>query len=80
MPWNNQGGGDQGGPWGQGSGQGGGRGGGSGGPWGQGGGPTPPDLDQAIRQGRDALRRVMPGGTRSGKSLILLLLIFLGIW
>ena len=83
MPWNNQGGGDQGGPWGQGGGQGGGRGGGSGGgPWGQGGGggQTPPDLDQAIRQGRDALRRVMPGGTRSGKSLILLLIIFLGIW
>ncbi len=82
MPWNNQGGGDQGGPWGQGSGQSGGRGGGSGGPWGQGGGggQTPPDLDQAIRQGRDALRRVMPGGTKSGKSLILLLIIFLGLW
>lgn len=93
MPWNNQGGGDQGGPWGQGGGQGGGpgggrggRGGGSGGsgggPWGQGGGgsQTPPDLDQAIRQGRDALRRVMPGGAGSGKSLILLLIIFLGIW
>ena len=88
MPWNNQGGGDQGGPWGQGGGRGG-RGGGSGGsggsgggPWGQGGGggQTPPDLDQAIRQGRDALRRVMPGGTGSGKSLILLLIIFLGIW
>ena len=92
MPWNNQGGGDQGGPWGQGGGQGGGRGGrggrgggsggSGGGPWGQGGGggQTPPDLDQAIRQGRDALRRVMPGGTGSGKSLILLLIIFLGIW
>lgn len=85
MTWNNQGGGDQGGPWGQGGGRGG-RGGGSGGsgggPWGQGGGgsQTPPDLDQAIRQGRDALRRVMPGGTGSGKSLILLLIIFLGIW
>lgn len=89
MPWNNQGGGDQGGPWGQGGGQGGGRGGrgggsggSGGGPWGQGGGggQTPPDLDQAIRQGRDALRRVMPGGAGSGKSLILLLIIFLGIW
>ena len=84
MPWNNQGGGDQGGPWGQGGGQGGGRGGSGGGgnPWGQGGGgQTPPDLDQAIRQGRDALRRVMPGGgAGSGKSLILLLIIFFGIW
>ena len=82
MPWNNQGGGDQGGPWGQSGGQGGGRGGsGGGGPWGQGSGQTPPDLDQAIRQGRDALRRVMPGGgTGSGKSLILLLIIFLVIW
>ncbi len=80
MPWNNQGGGDQGGPWGQGSGQGGGRR-GSGGSWGQGsGGQTPPDLDQAMRQGRDALRRVMAGGTGSGKSFTLLFLIFLLIW
>ena len=82
MPWNNQGGGDQGGPWGQSGGQGGGRGGsGGGGPWGQGSGQTPPDLDQAIRQGRDALRRVMPGGgAGSGRSFILLLIIFLVIW
>ena len=82
MPWNNQGGGDQGGPWGQSGGQGGGRGGsGGGGPWGQGSGQTPPDLDQAIRQGRDALRRVMPGGgAGSGRSFSLLLIIFLVIW
>jgi membrane protease subunit HflK len=80
MPWNNQGGGDSGGPWGQGGGRGG--SGGGGGPWGQGGGgQTPPDFDQAIRQGRDALRRVMPGGGKgSGKSLLLLLVIFLGVW
>ncbi|MEK9800797.1 MAG: FtsH protease activity modulator HflK [Alphaproteobacteria bacterium] len=80
MPWNNQGGGDSNGPWGQGSGRGG--SGGGGGPWGQGGGgQTPPDFDKAIRQGRDALRRVMPGGGGgSAKSLILLLIIFAGIW
>ncbi|MEK9622341.1 MAG: FtsH protease activity modulator HflK [Alphaproteobacteria bacterium] len=80
MPWNNQGGGDSNGPWGQGGGRGG--SGGGGGPWGQGGGgQTPPDFDKAIRQGRDALRRVMPGGGGgSAKSLILLLIIFAGIW
>jgi membrane protease subunit HflK len=80
MPWNNQGGGDSNGPWGQGGGRGG--SGGGGGPWGQGGGgQTPPDFDKAIRQGRDALRRIMPGsGGSSGKSLILLLIIFAGIW
>ena len=80
MPWNNQGGGDSNGPWGQGGGRGG--SGGGGGPWGQGGGgQTPPDFDKAIRQGRDALRRIMPGGGGgSAKSLILLLIIFAGIW
>ena len=76
MPWNNQGN-DGGGPWGQGGGSGGNNGGG--GPWGQGGGggggKPPQDIDELVQQGRDALRRVIPGGGSSGRSFILLLII-----
>jgi len=86
MPWNNQGGGNNGGgPWGQGgggSGSGGG-GGGGGGPWGQGGGggQPPQDIDAIIRQGRDAWRRMMPGGgASSGRTFTLLVLVFGLIW
>ena len=83
MPWNNQGGGNNGGgPWGQGGGGGG--SGGGGGPWGQGGGgggQPPQDIDAIIRQGRDAWRRMMPGGgASSGRSLTLLILVFGLIW
>jgi modulator of FtsH protease HflK len=82
MPWNNQGGGNNGGgPWGQG---GGGGGSGGGGPWGQGGGgggQPPQDIDAIIRQGRDAWRRMMPGGgASSGRTLTLLVLVFGLIW
>ena len=85
MPWNNQGGGNNGGgPWGQGGGGGGsGGGGGGGGPWGQGGGggQPPQDIDAIIRQGRDAWRRMMPGGgATSGRTLTLLVLVFGLIW
>ena len=84
MPWNNQGGGNNGGgPWGQGGG-GGGSGSGGGGPWGQGGGggsQPPQDIDAIIRQGRDAWRRMMPGGgASSGRTLTLLVLVFGLIW
>ena len=76
MPWNNQGGGNNGGgPWGQ--------GGGGGGPWGQGGGggQPPQDIDALIRQGRDAWRRMMPGGGgSSGRTVTLLILVFALIW
>ena len=75
MPWNNQGGGNNGGgPWGQ--------GGGGGGPWGQSGGGQPPqDIDALIRQGRDAWRRMMPGGgASSGRTVTLLILVFALIW
>jgi membrane protease subunit HflK len=79
MPWNNQSGGNNGGgPWGQGGG-----GGGGGGPWGQsgGGGQPPHDIDAIIRQGRDAWRRMMPGGgSSSGRTITLLLLVFGLIW
>jgi membrane protease subunit HflK len=76
MPWNNQGGGNNGGgPWGQ--------GGGGGGPWGQGGGggQPPQDIEALILQGRDAWRRMMPGGgASSGRALTLLVLVFGLIW
>jgi membrane protease subunit HflK len=85
MPWNNQGGGNNGGgPWGQGGGGGGSGSGGGGGPWGQGGGgggQPPQDIDAIIRQGRDAWRRMMPGGgASSGRTFTLLVLIFGLIW
>ena len=85
MPWNNQGGGNNGGgPWGQGGGGGGSGSGGGGGPWGQGGGGggrPPQDIDAIIRQGRDAWRRMMPGGgASSGRTLTLLFLVFGLIW
>ena len=65
MPWNNQGGGDQGGPWGSGGGgrSGGGGNGNGGSPWGSGGGGRPPqDFDKVVRQGREAMGRLLPGG------------------
>ena len=85
MPWNNQGGGNNGGgPWGQGGGGGGSGSGGGGGPWGQGGGgggQPPQDIDAIIRQGRDAWRRMMPGGgASSGRTVTLLVLVFGLIW
>ena len=85
MPWNNKGGGNNGGgPWGQGGGGGGSGSGGGGGPWGQGGGgggQPPQDIDAIIRQGRDAWRRMMPGGgASSGRNLTLLVLVFGLIW
>jgi membrane protease subunit HflK len=56
MPWNanNNKGGGGGGPWKP-----------NPGPWGQGpqgGGQTPPDLEELLRRGQDKLRQVMPGG------------------
>ncbi len=70
MPWNNQGGG-----W-----QGGGRG-----PWGQSGGPLgrqpqSPDLEDLIRRGQDRFRRFIPGGAGGPRAIILALLAVLVIW
>ena len=73
MPWNNNSGGQSPwgnprpqGPWGQPpSGGGGGQGGGQGG--------RGPDIDDAIRQAQEALRRVLPGGGAGGGKLVALL-------
>jgi len=54
--------------------------GGQGGPWG--GGGTPPDLEMLVRQGRDRLGRLMPGGG-GGRGMIVLALfalVGLGAW
>ncbi|MDJ0387430.1 FtsH protease activity modulator HflK [Roseomonas sp. E05] len=81
MPWNNQGGSGPGGsPWGNPR---------PGGPWGQppqggGGGRGPgggPDLDEAIRQAQEALRRFLPGGGGGmGKWIGLGAVVVLGLW
>ena len=85
MPWNSQGGGS-GGPWGGG---GGGNGGGGGqGPWGRGprqtgGGQTPPDLDDVIRKGQEALKSFFPsggGGRGSTRAFVLIGLIAVLVW
>ena len=75
MPWNNQGGG----PW-----QSGGRG-----PWGQppgggnqgGGNRTQgPDFEDLIRKGQDRFRKVMPGGPRSPRLILLVVIGLVGLW
>jgi modulator of FtsH protease HflK len=66
MPWSKDGGGgNQGGPWGQ----------GPRGPQGGGRGPTPPDLDDLIRKGQDSLKQILPLGGGRGTWAIPLLLI-----
>ena len=74
MSWDNQGGG---GPWGN--------NGGSGSPWGrgtggQGGGQTPPDIDEVIRRGQAKLKGLLPKGFGGWKAGILIALVLLGIW
>lgn len=76
-PW---GGGGGGGPWG-----GGGSGGGGGGnPWsgrgGSGGGNPPPDLEELLRRSQERLRRIMPGGFGSPRSLYILGAVILFFW
>jgi len=52
---------------------------GNGGPWGSGG--TPPDLEVLVRQGRDQLRQLLPGGGSRGPiALALLVLAVFGAW
>jgi membrane protease subunit HflK len=71
MSWKEPG---SGGPWGGGQ-----------GPWGRGpgksGGPTPPDFDELFKQGRDRLRRFMPGGIGGGgRGILLAIIAILVIW
>jgi len=82
MPWSNQGGGWQGGgggrgPWGQGP-----RGGGPSGPGGGGfgGGPNTPNLEELLRKSQDRFRQFMPGGSVSGRGILLLILVGIAIW
>ena len=77
MSWDNQGGG---GPWGNNGGSG-----GSGSPWGrgtggQGGGQTPPDIDEVIRRGQAKLKGLLPKGFGGWKARLLIALVLLGIW
>src|SRR5690242_21676034 len=69
MPWNNQGGG----PWGS----------GPKGPWGSGpqsSGPTPPDLEEFLRRGRDMLRSVMSGGGLGGRGAYVIAIVAFLFW
>lgn len=71
MPWNNQGGGNGGGPWGSPPG-----GGGNGNnPWGRppGGGQQPggPDLEELLRKGQERFKNLTPGGLGGGKGILL---------
>lgn len=53
------------------------------GPWGQGpsgGGGKPPDLEELLRQGKDKLSKVAPGGSLGGKGILLGLIVLLLIW
>ncbi len=50
-----------------------------GGPWGNGGPNKPGDLDEMLRQARDAMRNILPSGF-GGASIALVAIILLGIW
>ena len=79
MPWKQQGGGGGSpfgggqGPWGRPP-----SGGGSGG--GRGPGGPPPDFEDMLRRGQDRFRRLVPGGLRGGRGLILLVVAIIGLW
>jgi len=75
MPWQSNGGGRGGNPWGGGGGTQGPRG-----PRGPQGGGQPPDFDDLMRKGRERLKRMMPGGAGGRAGLILIVLIAIGLW
>lgn len=67
MAWNPHGGGQ--GPWGGG-------GGGGGGPT----GPQPPDIEDMLRRGQERFRGLMPGGMKTSRGVMLIVVALLGIW
>ncbi|HZB94011.1 MAG TPA: FtsH protease activity modulator HflK [Stellaceae bacterium] len=69
MPWQNQGGGSGGGPWGGGQ-----------SPWSRGGGGKPPDLEDILRRGQDRFRRLLPGGWGSGRGVVFVLVALVLVW
>ena len=80
MPWNNQGGGNNQGPWGGGP-----QGPGGQNPWGGGQGqgpnrPRPPEFDKLMSDMRRRYGRFLPGGGGSGRAIILLLILLLAGW
>jgi membrane protease subunit HflK len=65
MPWNDQGGGGNRGPWGQ----------------GPTGGGNQPDLEEILRKGQDRLRQLMPGGSSfGGRGALILVLVAVALW
>jgi membrane protease subunit HflK len=77
MPWKGQGGGE-GGPWGGGNGQ---------GPWGKGPsgggnrGPQPPNIEDLIRRGQEAIRKLLPGGGGgAGRVALLIIAAVVFLW
>lgn len=73
MPWNDNTGGNSGGPWGQRP-----SGGGGGGP--RGGGGQPPDLEDIIRRSQDRLKSILPGGAGGGITFFIGVGIVLAVW
>ncbi len=65
MAWTPQGGGQ--GPWG---------GGGGGGP----AGPQPPDIEEMLRRGQERFKGFMPGGMKTSRGIILIVIALAGIW
>jgi membrane protease subunit HflK len=51
------------------------------GPWGRGpAGPQPPDIEDILRRGQDAFKRIMPGRLGSGRGIALIVIAVAAIW
>ena len=53
------------------------------GPWGGGGGPSgpqPPDIEEMLRKGQERFRRFMPGGMKTSRGILLIVVALAGIW
>ena len=71
MPWKS----DGGSPWGSG-------GGGGQGPWGGRGpsGPQPPNIEELLRRSQERLKRFLPGGFKTSRGIVLILIGVAAIW